>query len=272
MKIFFSSLFIIFLATALKAAPCDSPDFNACKIDDEERVIVIDNQENVKITNSSNMKIGSIIFTANNFNLTMKDSALDAYRFAPSNYNYKINISMDNSQLTLRNASSVSMEAVNLSNKSTLTVQGLSLLSIDDFTSTGGSEVKIKSSFGMLSLKKATLEDVYMTAGFLRIQGDVVAENIYKVDPTDPVDTTRDYTDLTAGGNIEIVNKGSLTAKKLQASQVHVISGNLTINDAYEIGALDNKTSDDTSKNDEKIVNINADGIITTINLDMLKL
>ncbi|MCL2567174.1 MAG: autotransporter outer membrane beta-barrel domain-containing protein [Alphaproteobacteria bacterium] len=274
MKIIFSIFLvipIICLSHNIRAA-CDAPNFDGCKIDEADKVIVVDKQEDVSITNST-MAIGSLIFTADNLNLNMSNSTLDANRLIPSNYNYKINIDMDNSKLTLRNANSINMEDVNLKNKSTFTVQGYSSVSVNNFESTGDSLVKIKNSFSILSLKTATLEDVYLTAGFLRIQENTV--DITNIENTDPDDTARDYEDLNKGGYIEITNKGTLNVHNtLKANQIHMISGALNIEGTYEIGALDNKSSSSIYDKDDKIVNINSnsDGKITYINLNTLNL
>ncbi|MDR0484219.1 MAG: autotransporter outer membrane beta-barrel domain-containing protein [Alphaproteobacteria bacterium] len=284
MKIVFNFIFVIalvFISFSARAVSCDSPNFDGCQISDEERVIMIE-AEDVSINNSSNMKIGSMIFTKNNLNLSLTNSILDTNRLIPSNYDYKINLTLDASTFIFRNANSLTIEDLTLNNNSVFKIQGFSSVSVNNLESSSDkpSKVAIKNSFSILSLKKANIGELYLTAGYLRVREDeATIDNIYSVCPKNicPEDETEEesskdtgYQDLTTGGYIEITDKGTLTTNILEANQVHVMSGTLNIDGDYKIGILDNRSSSSIYDKDDKIVNLNADGIITYIDIDSL--
>ena len=284
----------------LNAKSCDFPNIDGCEVKDTNKVYQI-NHEDISITGNSNLEIGSIILSKETFNLSMKDSKLSLNRIIPYDTKYTLNIDLDNSSFTFRNSNSITIEKLtfngDIATPSVFTVQGFSNVMIDELITAPGSKsvLKIKSSLSTVNLKKANLNNVFITNGYLRVrEGGTEIDSIVNVDPEDipeegeeteePPVPENGYIDLNKGGRIEILEKGKLTVGDIDASQLHVINGEVNINGKYNIDLIDNLKSgseedpnyeeSEEDKKADKIINIGtgAEGMVNTIRVRDLNL
>lgn len=277
----------------LHANSCNFPDLDACKITDTAKIYEI-TYENVTIKNDSYLEIDTLIFSKELLNLDISNSTLNVNRILPNTTSYKLNISLDNSFFTFRNANSIVIETLifkdtDTTKSSVFVVQGFSNVDINELiTDTGSKSVfKIKSTSSTVNLKKASINDLYFTFGYLRVrEGGTYIDNIYNIDPDDtPAEPTppasNGYINLNKGGRIEILEKGNLTIGNVEASQLHVINGTVNINGKYNFDLIDNLKSDtdeesmsEEDKNADKVLNIEkgASGMVSVIKVKDLNL
>ncbi len=286
-------IILFFIITAifpffLNAKSCDFPNIDECYINNRDKVFFVE-EENISLKNKSNLEIGSIIFSQEKLNIDMYDSKLNLNRIIPPNSKYEVNVSLNNSYFTFRNSNSIIIEELSFTNTeadkpSIFTVYGFSNVRINNITTGEGSKsvIEIKSSSSTVSLKSAKLNELYLVNGYFRIMGgntsiDSIFNYEYKYLTSFDNDesTNEGYKDLNKGGRIEVVDKGNLTIGKIDAAQLHVVSGNVVIKGDYNIFTVDNVLSDnsDIDKDPEDtLITIEGSGMVNTIKARDLKL